>query len=72
MESARDLLPRIFDGYADTPRQLRGTSRKGMGIGLSICKTIIMAHNGRIWAQNLSDGALFTFTLPLGDEPYES
>lgn len=66
-----DLLPRIFDGYADTPAS-SGDSRKGMGIGLSICKTIIMAHNGRIWAQNLSDGALFTFTLPLGDEPYES
>ncbi len=66
-----DLLPHIFDGYADTPTS-SGDSRKGMGIGLSICKTIIMAHDGNIWAENLSDGAAFTFTLPLGDEPYES
>lgn len=66
-----DLLPHIFDGYADTPTS-SGDSRKGMGIGLSICKTIIMAHDGSIWAENLPDGAMFTFTLPLGDEPYES
>lgn len=65
------LLPHIFDGYADTPTS-SGDSRKGMGIGLSICKTIILAHDGRIWAENLPDGAQFTFTLPLGDEPYES
>ena len=66
-----DLLPHIFDGYADTPTS-SGDSRKGMGIGLSICKTIILAHDGNIWAENLPDGAMFTFTLPLGDEPYES
>lgn len=66
-----DLLPNIFDGYADTATS-SGDSRKGMGIGLSICKTIIMAHDGDIWAENLPDGALFTFTLPLGEETYES
>ena len=41
---------------------------KGMGIGLSICKTIISAHSGTITVQNLTKGAMFTFTLPLEDE----
>ena len=39
-------------------------SSKGMGIGLSICKTIILAHNGTITARNHSEGAEFIFTLP--------
>ena len=37
----------------------------GMGIGLSICRTIIEAHGGRIWFQNgLDRGTIFRFTLP--------
>lgn len=35
------------------------------GLGLSICKGIIEAHNGRIWAANTSDGLAFCFDLPL-------
>ena len=37
---------------------------KGMGIGLSICKAIILAHGGQINARNHSDGAEFYFSLP--------
>jgi two-component system sensor kinase FixL len=37
-----------------------------MGIGLSICRTIIDSHGGRIWASsNQGPGATFRFTLPL-------
>lgn len=65
------LLGTIFDGY--TPSQNHSCdSRKGMGIGLSICKTIISAHGGQIFAENHKNGATFTFTLPLGDQSYES
>jgi len=41
------------------------TKSSGMGMGLSICKTIIEAHGGRLWASpNLPNGAVFQFTLP--------
>lgn len=39
-------------------------NEKGSGLGLTICKTIITAHEGRIWAQSTANGALFAFALP--------
>ncbi|MDB5457865.1 MAG: fixL [Caulobacter sp.] len=40
----------------------------GLGVGLSICRTIIDAHGGRIWAEpNDQGGATFSFTLPLAE-----
>ncbi len=42
----------------------------GVGLGLTICRGIVTAHGGRIWAENRpGGGALFRFTLPLGAEP---
>lgn len=43
----------------------------GIGLGLTICRAIITAHGGRIWAENRSDGgAVFRFALPLeGEQP---
>ena len=52
----------LFSGRAIS----QDDSRHGLGIGLSICKTIVNAHHGRIWAENCADGgAEFNFTLPL-------
>jgi two-component system sensor histidine kinase KdpD len=40
---------------------------RGAGLGLAICRGIVRAHGGRIWAQNLPGaGVAFLFTLPLG------
>lgn len=55
----QDKIAQVFDPFFTT-------KDKGMGIGLSIARTIILAHKGRIWAENQSGGgAAFHFILPL-------
>ncbi|WP_146193550.1 PAS domain-containing protein [Sphingosinicella humi] len=47
----------------------RSTKAEGMGIGLSISRTIVEAHGGRIWAEDRKGGGtIFRFTLPRADE----
>lgn len=55
-------LERIFDKFYRVTSADRVT---GAGLGLSICKGIIEAHGGRIWAENLEKGFAFNFTIPL-------
>src|SRR4029077_20223054 len=51
-------LERVFDAF-------HTTKSSGMGMGLSICRSIINAHGGRLWAEaNDPRGAIFQFTLP--------
>ena len=50
-------LERVFDAFYTT-------KSSGMGMGLSICRSIIDAHGGRLWAEaNEPRGAIFQFTL---------
>jgi two-component system, OmpR family, sensor histidine kinase VicK len=55
-----EIFPRLFEKFASK-------SCKGTGLGLFISKSIVEAHDGRIWAENNADGkgATFTFSLPL-------
>ncbi len=46
-----------------------GDSRHGLGIGLSICRTVVLAHGGDIWVENCPEGgARFSFSLPVEEE----
>lgn len=43
-------------------------SRRSIGLGLALCKSIIGVHNGEIFVKdNVPSGAIFTFTLPIGE-----
>ncbi len=50
---------------------VRGSaSGGGIGLGLTICRAIIMAHGGQIWAENRDEGgAVFRFSLPITGQP---
>lgn len=60
-----ELMPDIFSGQYKNP--LSSDNSRGMGIGLSICNTIIQAHGGAISAHNNQTGAEFLFSLPKED-----
>ena len=55
-----EIMPKLFSKFASK-------SYQGTGLGLFICKSIIEAHGGKIWAENNSDGkgARFAFSLPI-------
>ena len=55
-----EILPKLFTKF--TTKSFQGT-----GLGLYICKNLVEAHGGKIWAENNSDGrgATFSFSLPI-------
>ncbi len=54
-------LPHIFDRFWQAQKK----ERRGIGLGLSICKTIVEAHHGQIWAESMvGAGTTMSFTIP--------
>jgi len=66
----RDSGPGIDPGHLERVFEpFYTTKTSGMGMGLSICRSIIAAHGGRLWAEaNGPRGTIFQFTLPAGLE----
>jgi len=58
-----EIFPRLFTKFSSK-------SFQGTGLGLYICKNIIEAHGGKIWAKNNEDGkgATFSFSIPLNNK----
>jgi two-component system sensor kinase FixL len=55
------IAPQLFQPFVTS-------KQSGMGIGLSICRTIVEAHGGRIWFEpGVAPGTIFHFTLPSGE-----
>ena len=62
-----ERLPGLFEKFARIDGQERG---RDLGLGLAICKGIVEAHGGRIWAESdgVGLGSRFTFTIPVADD----
>ncbi|HMI86932.1 MAG TPA: sensor histidine kinase KdpD [Polyangiaceae bacterium] len=58
---------RIFEKFYRGPSK---STQGGVGLGLTICRAVVVAHGGRIWVENRDGGgASFKFALPLEGEP---
>ncbi len=61
----QDEINKLFEKYY---RGRKITTERGLGLGLAICRAIVEAHGGKIWAENrMEGGAAIKFTLPLKD-----
>lgn len=67
-----EIIQKIFSGSMQNNNIPADSSRNNMGIGLSVCATIIKAHGSKIYAVNRNKGgAKFYFALDMGDEKSE-
>ncbi len=66
----RQRLSHLFRKFSRQEASDLAACEEGQGLGLAICKGIVDAHGGRIWAESdgVGKGTLVTFTLPLAEE----
>ena len=68
----KERLQRLFEGFFEDSMKPADGGRSGMGIGLSVCATIIKAHGGEIWGGNTKEGgAQISFRLEKEEQHYE-
>ena len=68
----KERIDRIFTGYFETGNLPADNQKRNMGIGLSVCASVIKAHDGEISVENLKEGGCcFRFTLKLEEEADE-
>ena len=65
-----DQLPHLFRKHADAVGGNKDAGGGGFGLGLVICKGLVEAHGGRIWAESggVGRGTRFTFTVPVAED----
>lgn len=61
-------LDSLFDGRLHSRRTPDGDGKRNMGLGLSVCRAIVLAHGGTITAGNLPRGAELVFRLPTAQQ----
>jgi two-component system, OmpR family, phosphate regulon sensor histidine kinase PhoR len=65
---APEDLQRLFRPFERLGQS--STTKPGLGLGLIVCKRLVEAHGGRIWAESeLGKGSVFSFTLPVAPKP---
>ena len=68
----KERMERIFTGYFETGDLPADNQKRNMGIGLSVCASVIKAHEGEITVENLKEGGCcFRFTLKMEEETDE-
>ena len=68
----KERMDRIFTGYFETGNLPADNQKRNMGIGLSVCASVIKAHEGEITVENLKEGGCcFRFTLKMEEETDE-
>ena len=68
----KERMNRIFTGYFETGELPADNQKRNMGIGLSVCASVIKAHEGDLTVENLEEGGCcFRFVLKMEEEVYE-
>ena len=69
---AKERMDSLFTGYNKKLFDSFDTGKRNLGIGLSVCASIVKAHGGSIAAENAKEGgAIFRFSLPIQEDSHE-